>query len=99
MQRFNAKNKAYEHKLVVNFTFALLAGRIFAKSYVRKIFHRCSGVEGGIRGWSLPSCYLKGAQPPTLQISLEIRAYRNHYSVVKGYFGLKAVETPSFYKI
>ena len=98
MQRFLAKAKAYGHKLVVNFTLALLAGRIFAKSYARKTFHRCSGVEGGIRGWSLPSCYVKGAQPPTLQISLGIRAYRNHYSVVKGYFRVKAVEKPSFYK-
>ena len=46
------------------------------------------------------SCDLKGAQPPpTLQIFLEIKAYKNHYSVVKGYFGLKAVEKPLFHKI
>ena len=38
-----------------------------------------------------PSCDLKGTQPHTLQMFLEIIAYKNHYSVVKGYFGSKAV--------
>ena len=47
-----------------------------------------------------PSCDLKGAQlPPTLQSFLEVRAYKNHYSVVKGYVRLKAVEKPLFHKI
>ena len=46
-----------------------------------------------------PSCDLKGSQPPRSSIFLEIRAYKNHYSVVKGYFRLKAIEQPSFHKI
>ena len=43
-----------------------------------------------------PSCDLKGAQSPTLQIFLEIRAYKNHYYVAKGDFRLKAVEKRYF---
>ena len=46
-----------------------------------------------------PSCELKGTQPPPLQMFLEIRAYKNHCSVVKGYFRLKAVKKPLFHKI
>ena len=61
---------------------------------------RSSGVEGGgLVGWSPPSCDLKGAQPPNSANFLEIRAYKNHYSGVKGYVGLKAVEKPLFHKI
>ena len=46
-----------------------------------------------------PSCDLKGARPPNSANFLEIRAYKNHYSVLKGYFRLKAVEKPLFRKI
>ena len=35
------------------------------------------------------SCDLMGAQPPTLYMFLELRAYMNHYSVIKGYFRFK----------
>ena len=59
---------------------------------------RHSGVEeGGMGGGRGPSsCDLKGVQPPTLQIFLEIRAYKNQYSVVKGCFTL--IEKPLFHK-
>ena len=49
-----------------------------------------SGMEEGARGAEPPSCDLEGAQPPTLQFVLEIRAYENNYFVVKGYFRLKS---------
>ena len=50
-----------------------------------------SGVEeGGAGEPEPPSCDLKGAQPPNSAIFLEIRAYKNHYSVVKGYFRLES---------
>ena len=50
-------------------------------------------------GRSLPICDLKGVQPPNSAIFLEIGAYKNHYSVAKGYFRLTAVEKPLFHKI
>ena len=52
-----------------------------------------SGVEEGAERAEPLSCYLKGAASPNPQ------EYKNHYSVVKGYFRLKAVEKPSFHKI
>ena len=58
-----------------------------------------SGVEEGGGGWSPLAVTLRGRSPPTLQIFLEIRAYKNHHSVVKGYFRLRAVEKPLFHKI
>ena len=36
--------------------------------------------------------------PPTLQIVLKIRAYKNHYSVEKGHFRLEAVEKSLFHE-
>ena len=57
---------------------------------VNVTYVRSSGVEKGGAG---------GRSPRTLQMFLEIRAYKNHYSVVEGYFRLKAVEKPLFHKI
>ena len=37
-----------------------------------------------------------GAQPPTL-IFLEIRAYKNHYSVIRGYFRLKKLSRNRYF--
>ena len=48
-----------------------------------------SGMKEGARGTEPPSCDLEGAQPSTLHFFLEIRAYKNHYFVVKGCFRLK----------
>ena len=48
-----------------------------------------SGVEEGGLGAEPPSCDLMGAQPPNSVNSLKLRAYMNHYSVIKGYFGFK----------
>ena len=41
----------------------------------------------------------RGCSLPNSANVLEIRAYKNHYSFVKGYFRLKAVEKPLFHKI
>ena len=39
---------------------------------------------------SPPSCDLREAQPPPNSVNvLEIRVYKNHYSVVKSYFRFK----------
>ena len=35
-----------------------------------------------------PSCDSMGAEPPTLTF-LALRAYKNHYSVIRGYFRFK----------
>ena len=42
---------------------------------------------------------LKREMPPNSANVFEIRVYKNQYSVVKGYFRLKAVEKPSFHKV
>ena len=57
----------------------------------------------GAKNFSCPPHFLRagaasGLSPPTLPILLEIRAYKNHYSVVTGYFRI-AVETPLFHEI
>ena len=36
-----------------------------------------------------PSCDLMRAQPPQLYLFSKLRAYKNHYSVIKGYFRFK----------
>ena len=55
--------------------------------------------EGGAGGAEPPSSDLRGVRPPNSTNFLEIGAYKNQYSVVKGYFRLKAVEKPVFHKI
>ena len=44
--------------------------------------------RGGLWGRSPPSCDLKEAQPSS-SIFLELRAYKKHYSVIRGYFRFK----------
>ena len=52
----------------------------------RIVFWRTSGVEErGLGGWSSPSRDLMGAEPPNL-IFLELSAYKNRYSVIRGHF-------------
>ena len=76
--------------------FQLTIGRLYKRFH---FFSAQINDSERVQQWCRREARGRGRAPQLCKGFLEIRAYKNHYSVVKGHFGLKAVEKPLFHKV